>query len=49
MKNLLKFLLAAVFLFGATPANINTIAKWPADVNGNDALGPPESASRGAE
>ena len=37
------------FLIGATTANINTIAKWPADVNGNDALGPPESASRGAE
>ena len=28
------------FLIGATPANINTIAKWPADVTGNDALGP---------
>ena len=37
------------FLIGATPANINTIAKWPADVNGNDALGPPGSASLGAE
>ena len=37
------------FLIGATPANIKTIAKWPADITGNHALGPPESASRGAE
>ena len=37
------------FLIGATPANINTIAKWSADVPGSDALGPPESASCGAE
>ena len=37
------------FLIGTTPANINTIAKWPADVIGNEALGPPELASRGAE
>ena len=37
------------FLIGATPANINTIGKWPVDVTGNDALGPPESTSRSAQ
>ena len=29
------------FLIGATAANISTIAKWSADVTGNEALGPP--------
>ena len=37
------------FLIGATPANINTIAKWPADVPGRRRTWAPESASRGAE
>ena len=37
------------FLIGATPANINTFAKCPADVPGSNALGPPESASRGTD
>ena len=32
------------FLIGATPANISTIAKWPADMAGDESSTPARSA-----
>ena len=32
------------FLIGATPANISTIAKWPADMAGDESSTPAQSA-----